>query len=670
MAGERHIILLDYGSAAMVVDFLFGTGKSRSPRGALGHLIKAYAALIAIWVVYNVVVIVTDIFGMTMVFLSAMLVLVFLTIAPTRQSAGEQPGWLDWLLSALAAASGVFFWWNLDALTTRITLFDPLSPFEFAIGVVVVVLTLEATRRSVGLGLTLIVLIFIAYNLFGHLIGGALGHGYISLSHFIDTTVYTTDAIYGVPLRVAATYAFLFVLFGAMLANAGGADFFYRIGALLTGRSVGGTAKIAVVSSGSFGMISGSPVSDVVTTGTVTIPTMERAGYHRETAAGIEVAASTGGSIMPPVMGSVAFIMAEYTGIPYYEIAVAAIIPALLYYLGVFVQVHFLSKRLGMRGIADAEIPGVWDALRGAELFLVPLAVLIAGLVLGYAPTYVAIFGTVAVFFVALLRKDTRIGLRKLYDVLAETTLKVIGVTAACAAAGLVIGGLSMTGLAAKFSSLIFLVSGEWLFVSLLVAAAITILLGMGMPTPSVYILATVLVGPVLQKLGLSVLAANMFLLYFSVLSASTPPVAVAAYAAAAIARGNPIRIGVVATKLSIAAAIVPFCFAYGPELLLVGAPFDIAMSAATAAIGIYLVAVAAEGYFNAPLPAWSRLMVGAAGLCFVAPSMPLAAFGLLLAVAGFLPVLRQLRAAGGWRAARNNRLEEQVTTRPGSTDR
>lgn len=631
-----------------IVDLLFGTGRVRSPGGLLGHVLKAYAALITVAVIYNVVVVLTDIFGMTIVFLSAMLVLVFLTIAPSANTTSDRPSAIDWILAALAGASGVYFWLRLDVITNRITLFDPLEPADFAAGFVTLALVIEATRRSVGLGLTLIVLAFIAYNLFGHLIGGPLGHGYIPLQDFVDATVFTTDGVYGVPLRVAATYAFLFVLFGTLLARAGGGDFFYRIGALLTGRTVGGTAKIAVVSSGAYGMISGSPVSDVVTTGSVTVPMMERAGYSREAAGGIEVAASTGGSIMPPVMGSVAFIMAEYTGISYHEIALSAVVPALLYYLGVFVQVHYLSKRLGLSGLSADQIPSLRQAMQGAQLFVVPLAAIIAGLILGYSATMVAVFGAIATALVSMLHKSSRLTPRKVYEAFAETTSKTVGVTAACAAAGLVIGGLGMTGLAAKFSSLILVVSGQELFVSLLLAAAVTILLGMGMPTPSVYILATVLVGPVLQKLGLSVLVANMFLLYFSVLSASTPPVAVAAYAAAAIAQANPIRIAAVATRLSIAALIVPFAFAYSPELLLVGDPFRIAVAIVTAVAGVFLVGVAIEGYFKAPLNMWSRLLVGAAGLCFVVPSITLAFVGAALAAAGMMIPQRRAGALAG----------------------
>ncbi|HVL73355.1 MAG TPA: TRAP transporter fused permease subunit [Beijerinckiaceae bacterium] len=630
-----------------IVDVLFGTGRVRALGGLLGGAVRLYAVLIAVGVIYNTIFVITDMMGFLTVFLSAMLVLVFLTVAPVMKDPAERPWLIDWALAALAAAAGLYFWWNLRHIVNRIALFDELTPWELFFGTAILVLTLEATRRATGLGLTLIVLLFLAYNLFGHHLQGELGHGYIPPDHLIDVTVFTTDGIFGVPLRVAATYAFMFVLFGTVLSRAGGGEFFYRFGALLTGRSTGGTAKIAIVSSTAYGMVSGSPTSDVVTTGSVTIPVMERAGYTPRTAGAIEVAASTGGSIMPPVMGSVAFIMAEYTGIPYQQIAVAALVPAALYYVGVFVQVHYMSKRLGMRGIDPAQIPVFREAMRGADLFVIPLLAIVGGLALGYSGTMVAFFGTIAVFLVALLRKETRLGPVRVYDALAETTLKTVGVVAACAAAGLVIGGLSMTGLAPKFSSLINHLGGGTLLGSLLVAAVVTILLGMGMPTPSVYILATVLVGPALQKLGLTVMAANMFLLYFAVLSATTPPVAVAAYAAAAIARANPIMIAFLATKLSIAAVIVPFAFAYSPELLLIGSAFRVVVAIATALLGVFLVGVAVEGYFNRPMPAWARLLAALGGLCLIVPSLSLVLAGLVLGAAGLAPAWRPVGGSG-----------------------
>ncbi|MGQ9369113.1 TRAP transporter permease [Azospirillum sp. ST 5-10] len=618
-----------------VVNVLFGTGKIRRPEGWLGTAVKLYSAAISVGVVYNTIFTITDMMGFLIVFLSAMLVLVFLTVAPTMEDRSGRPWLLDWGLAALAAASGVYFWLHLDTIVQRIALFDPLTPYDMFFGSAVLLMTLEATRRATGLGLLLIVVGFLAYNLFGHHFGGELGHGYIPPEHLIDVTVFTTDGIFGVPLRVAATYAFLFVLFGTALARAGGGDFFYRIGALLTGRTTGGTAKIAIVSSGAYGMVSGSPTSDVVTTGSVTIPAMERAGYSPRQAGAIEVAACTGGSLMPPVMGSVAFIMAEYTTIPYYEIAVAAIVPAVLYYLGVFVQVHYMSKRLGMRGLDRSEIPSLRESLRGGDLFLVPLTAIVIGLALGYSASLVAFIGTLAVLAVSMFHKESRLGPVAIFDVLTETTLKTVGVVAACAAAGLVIGGLSMTGLAAKFSALITVVGGGTMIGSLMVAAAVTILLGMGMPTPSVYILATILVGPAIQGFGLSVMAANMFLLYFAVLSATTPPVAVAAYAAAAIARANPVMIAATATRLSIAAILVPFAFAYSPELLLIGSPVAIVVAIVTAVVGVVFVGIAVEGYLDRPLPAWSRLLTGVGGVCLVIPSMWLALLGLALGIAG-----------------------------------
>lgn len=627
-----------------IVDILFGTGKLRDLDGRLGSILKLFAVSIAVGVIYNTIFIITDTMGFLVLFLSAMLVLVFLTISPRIAIEETKPWLLDWALAAVAAVSGIYFWWTLDQVVSRIALFDPLTPLQVVFGSAIMLLTLEATRRATGLGLTIIVIGFSIYNLFGHHLTGEFSHGYIPLEHFIDITVFTTDGIFGVPLRVAATYAFLFVLFGTALSRAGGGDFFYRFGALVTGRYAGGTAKIAVISSAAYGMVSGSPTSDVVTTGSVTMPAMERAGYTARMAGAIEVSASTGGSIMPPVMGSVAFIMAEYTSIPYQQIAIAAIVPALLYYTGVFVQIHYLSKRLGMKGIPHGEIPAVRAALRGSDLFIVPLAAIIAGLVAGYSATFVAFIGTVTVILVSLFHKDTRLGPRKIYDTLAESTLKTVGVVAACAAAGLVIGGLNMTGLAPKFSSMITGVGTG--FISLLLAAGVTILLGMGMPTPSVYILATVLVGPALLDLGLSIMPANMFLLYFAVLSASTPPVAVAAYAAAAIVRANPILIAASAVRLSIAAIIVPFAFAYSPELLLIGSTLDILIAIPTAVLGVFLVGVAAEGYFRRPMPAWSRLLTGVGGICMVIPSIPLAVVGIVLGLIGLVPFYRPEESA------------------------
>jgi TRAP transporter 4TM/12TM fusion protein len=424
-----------------------------------------------------------------------------------------------------------------------------------------------------------------------------------------------------VPIRVAATYAFLFVMFGTFLGRAGGSEFFFNIAAILAGRRPGGPAKIAVVSSGLYGMLSGSPTSDVVTTGSVTIPMMKRMGYPAPLAGAFEVAASTGGSLLPPVMGSAAFIMAEYTGIDYRDIVTAAILPASLYYVSVYAQVHLRSLKLGLRGMSEDEIPQFSTTFRLGGVFIIPLFALIVALLMGYSPNMVAVFGAVSVIAVSLFRRATRLGPVKIFEAMAETTTRMVSITGACAAAGLVIGGITMTGLGMKFAELVTVITQGHLFFSLLVAAVLTIILGMGMPTPSAYILAAALVGPLLTKeFGIPVMAAHMMLLYFAVMSAITPPVAVAAYAAAPLADANPLHIAVLAVRLALGAFVVPLAFVYNQELLMVGAWSDILMTFAKTGIGLILLAIAVEGYIRAPLAWWVRILCGAAGVCFIIP--------------------------------------------------
>ncbi|MGH9806148.1 MAG: TRAP transporter permease, partial [Terriglobia bacterium] len=527
----------------------------------------------------------------------------------------------------------------------RISLLFPLDLWHLVFGTIVCVLTIELTRRTTGLGLTVIVLAFVAYNMFGHLLQGVLSHGYIDYNHFLDIMVYTTDGIMGLPARVAATYAFMFVMFGTFLFYAKGSDFFYDFAAAISGRQVGGPAKIAVVSSGMYGMISGSPTSDVVTTGAITIPMMIRLGYRPSVAAAIEVAASTGGSLMPPVMGSAAFIMAEYTGIEYVDIAKAALLPALLYYVGVFSQVHFRAYRVGLGALNPDQIPKFMTTLRKGGLFIIPMAVLVWALLAGYTPTMVAVFGTLSVIVVATLRADTRINLVKVYRVLAETSMRMVPVAGACAAAGLVIAGITMTGLSGKFAHVVYMITGAQVFLTLLVAAALTIVLGMGMPTPSAYILAAVLIGPLLVPLHIDLLPGHMFLLYFAVMSALTPPVAVAAYAAASIAEDNPLAIAAHAVKFALAALVVPFTFVYGPELLWQGPLWQTAITFVTAAMGLILLAMAIEVYEPVCAEWWSRALAGVAGLCMITPFFSSTCAGLAIAAATIVANRSRLNA-------------------------
>lgn len=598
------------------------TGKARDSSGWQANVVKSIAAMIAVSVIYSNTISEQGVLTLTVIFLSQMLMLTFLAVTPSSScDATANAGIFDSILSIASLLCGVFFVLHADEIETRVALFDPLATGHVITGIIIVLLTLEAMRRTVGLGLTGIVLIFIAYNLFGHAIPGVMGHGEISLNHFLDISLYTTDGLFGIPIRVAGSYVFLFVMFGTILARTGGSDFFFQLAAWISGRQPGGQAKVAVVGSGVYGMISGSPTSDVVTTGSITIPMMIKTGFRPGIAAAVEVASSAGGGLMPPVMGSAAFIMAEYTGIPYREIIIAGIIPALLYYLAIFTQVDVRARRLGLEGIDSEQINPLKQTLFSGGLFVVPLAAVTWGLLAGFTPTYAGLFGVAATALVAIFYNIKKVrwsdGLFAVvknlfhitYDLLSETTMRMVGVAGACAAAGLVIGTISMTGLAGKFSSLLIIVAGQNEFITLMFAGLLTIILGLGMPTPSAYILAAVLIGPRLAELGFSLMGSHLFLIYYAVLSAITPPVAVAAYAASAIARENPLKIAVYATRIAIVAFILPFIFVYSPALLMDDTIIMICGVTIVSCTAIIMLSVGIEGYMIRDLSNIERLV-------------------------------------------------------------
>jgi TRAP transporter 4TM/12TM fusion protein len=613
------------------------TGTKRQLSPGLARILQSIAAIIALGVIYTTTIVYVDLFAMTIVFLSSMLALLFLLYTPGPWGRTSSPGLTDWVLSLTSVAAGIYFLIESDRIVERITLLFPLETPDLLAGSALFFLTIEATRRTVGVGLTSVVAAFVLYNLFGHSLPAGLGFREVGYNHFLDIMMFTSDGLFGVPLRVAATYAFLFVLFGTFLSRAGGADFFFNLASAIAGRRVGGPAKIAVISSGLYGTMSGSPTSDVVTTGSITIPMMQRLGYGKSLSGSVEVAASTGGSLLPPVMGSAAFIMAEYTGIEYRDIAIAGIVPALLYYVCVYTQIHLRSEKMGLKGLDEDEVSTVKVAMSNGGLFIIPLLVLSVALVMGYSPTYVAAFASLSVIAVAAIKPSTRMGLKSIWEALGETTLRMVSVTAACAAAGLVIGGISMTGLGGKFADLVFMLAGNSSILVLIISAILAIILGMGMPTPSAFILAAVLVGPTLSSLDFSAMQSNMFILYFAVLSAMTPPVAVAAFAASAIADAKPLGIAIGAVKLAITAFVVPFAFMYGEGLLLEGPIMGIILNCLTATIGVIVLSAGIEGYWKAPLSRIAQTMLLVAGLMFLAPNIIALGVAVALVVAAVL---------------------------------
>ena len=416
------------------------TGKRRAFTGAPQRVLMCLAAAFAVWVVYANLVVISDPLVWGILFVSGIFTLLFVVVGHSP-AAPDRPTWLDWVFSALSLACGVFFFLNADVIYERITLLDQFTPAQFFFGTALLLLTLEATRRTTGLGLTAIVLAFLAYNLFGSLLPPPFGHGVSDFSYLLDILVFTTDGLFGVPIQVVASYVFLFVLFGTLLAKAGGGELFFNLAASLTGNTRGGPAKVAVISSGLYGTMSGSPTSDVVATGSITIPIMKRLGYSKRFAGAVEVAASTGGSAMPPIMGSAAFILAEYTNTEYREIVYAAIIPAMLYYVGVFSQVHLRAVRHNLKPYSDG-VPHLGRTLINGWPFLIPIAIIIGVLMAGYSPTFTAGAGAAAVIVATMLTARTRMTLWEIVEGFGETTLRILPVAGACAAAGLVIGGL------------------------------------------------------------------------------------------------------------------------------------------------------------------------------------------------------------------------------------
>jgi TRAP transporter 4TM/12TM fusion protein len=484
--------------------------------------------------------------------------------------------------------------------------------------------------------LTIIVLVFLAYTAFGHLMSGPYSHRLITLNHFLDDMVYTANGIFGTTIGVAATYVFMFVFFGALYTQAGGGDFFFKFASTLSGRSVGGPAKVGIISSGLFGMISGSPTADVLTTGSVNIPIMKRIGYKPVFAGAVESTGSAGGSLTPPIMGSAAFLMAEYAGIPYSEICIAAIIPAILYYTGIFLQVHFRSKKENMPTMD--KVPKFREVMKEGWVHLLPIFFLIWGMEQGYAAPFVAILTCLLIIVLSWFNPQRRIGLRKIIQACEESLVRAIPVTMACAAAGMFIDEIMLTGLASKFGTLIFQFTNGDIFLSLVATAFMCIIFGMGLPTSTSYILTAALAAPLLVNLGVSVMSAHLFIVYYSVLSCISPPVASACIAAGSIAQADPNKIGWASCRLALVAFVMPFMFVYDPALLMEGNVGNILISLLTAAFGVTCWAAGIEGWFGKNLNGLERILIFVAGVLMVFPQAMIDIIGIVIALIILLP--------------------------------
>ena len=557
--------------------------------------------------------------------------------------------WYDWTLALLSVLCFVYLFIELDGLLFR-TGAAPL-PMDVVVGTVGTLLVLDLTRRSAGLALPIIAVVFLLYCVVGPWMPGVLYHKGFDLS-MLFAFVYSMEGVFGPTTAVSSTYIILFITFAAFLQVSRVGNYFIDFSFALAGRRRGGPAKVAVLSSALMGTINGTSAGNVAATGTFTIPLMKKVGYPPRSAAAIEAAASTGGQLMPPVMGAGAFIMAEITGIKYSQIMLSAALPSLLYFLAVYFMVDNESRRLNMRGLTAEELPRMGEVLRRAYMFA-PLVILIGGLIGGYSVIRAGTLGLISALIVSWLHAETRMGPRRILDALHLGAKGSIQLMAVCACAGIIVGVIGLTGVGLRFSSLILSIAGDSQFLALVFAMVISVLLGMGMPTTAAYAVAASVVAPGLIKLDISPLVAHMFVFYYAVISAITPPVALAAYAGAAIAGSEPMRTSVTAFVYGMAAFLVPFMFFYSPALLLQGGDWvQIAHYAFTALVGVFLLAASLQQWFLGLLATVPRLALLCAAVLLVAGGLVTDLIGLGLAVAVALWQLARRRAqqatAGG----------------------
>lgn len=552
------------------------------------------------------------------------LALTFLVYRRTTAQSGQPPTLLDYGCLILATAPVIYLFVNYDYVVNRIYYVDDLTTADMVLGTILVVMILEATRRVIGPALPLTALVFLAYGIF---IAG------VEPMRLLDQLYMTTEGIFGIPLSVSAAYVLIFVMFGSFMERTGTGQLFMDFAMSLTGHTAGGPGKVSVVSSSLFGTISGSAVANVMVDGPIAIPLMKRTGFRPHFAAGVEAVASTGGQIMPPIMGAAAFVMAEFLQVGYGQVILWALIPAILYYLACFAAVHFEAKRHGIMGVPRSELPKLGEVMRERGHLFIPVLTILAVMYSGYSAPLAALAGTLACFPVAFLRASTRGNVRfwVIIDAMIDGARNALGVALACASAGIIIGVVTLTGAGIVFTQFVVGLAQDTLILALVLTMIAGIVLGMGMPTTPAYIIMTSLLVPAIIKLGVIEPAAHMFAFYFAILSAITPPVALAVFAAAGLAKADLWASGWAAVKIGAAGFIVPFMFIYEPALLMIGDWQTIVWSAATASIGCILLAAGLHGYLLQACSLWQRACLVAAALCLVKPGLQTDIAGVVL---------------------------------------
>ena len=569
-----------------------------------------------------------------MIFLGCVVIMGYLYYpASKKQNKPNFMPWYDWIIMAVGAGCFFYYGFGYNTIIEVLTSASRMTPTFIVVGVVGILALIELCRRCVGVPILCVVGALVAYSFYNMLSKGMPLQ--MVLGRLIYTLFYSTGGVIGTPINVCAKFIVVFIVFGAFLERTGISKFFIDLANKVAGASSGGPAKVAVISSALCGMVSGSSVGNTVTTGSVTIPMMKKTGYKPEFAGAVEAAASTGGQIMPPIMGAAAFLMAEYLGVGYGEVALRAILPAFLYFAGIFIAVHLEARKLGLKGISkESMVPGKELAIK--SYLLIPIILLVV-LVSTNACTMqrAATFSILASIVVGLINKDCRITPKRLVEALEAGGKGTITVAVACSMAGIIAGCITVTGLASRLISAIVALSGNYLIIGLFLTMLCCIILGMGVPTTANYCIMAATCAPILTKLGIPAVAAHFFVFYFGIVADITPPVALAAYAGSAIAKSNPMKTGINATKLAIAAFIVPYVFAYSPALLFVDTGWlQVVQISISAMLGIFGVAACLNGYMFKKIHWILRIVLLVGGLTLIIPGTVTDIVGLVLVAA------------------------------------
>lgn len=614
----------------------------RDLNGVWRHFVRVVAIGMSLFQLYSARFTILPAFYLRSIHFAFVIVMVFIIFGGNNRS--KKVNIIDIGFILLGLVSMGYIALNYSSIMIRVLFIHQADLLRILLALAAVIVTLEVTRRTLGPIMPLLAVGFILYGFFGRYMLGRLYHSGVSISRMVDQLYLSFEGIFGIALGVSATYIFVFLLFGSFLEKTGTGKFFIELSNAIAGATRGGPAKIAIFASAFMGTISGSSSANAVTTGSFTIPMMRDTGYDKTFSASVEAVSSIGGQIMPPIMGAGAFIMAEYLGITYFQVAYHAIVPAIMYFLAVFMMVHFEALKLDLKAIQKEKRLNFKKVLKEGYYLFIPVIVIIYYLVSGYTPARAGFNAILATIVVSFFKKSTRMNLVKLVDALERGARNSIPVVTACACAGIVIGIIRATGLGLKFGSLIISASMGNYLIALILTALAGIILGMGLPTAPSYIIQASLAAPALIKLGLAPIAAHLFVFYYAILSSITPPVAITCYAVSPLAQANPVKVGYKAFRLGIAAYLIPFVFAYDTKLILIDVSYSTIITIITALIGVIALAGAVQEWFLVKTLLWHRIVLAIVAIILIIPGTLTDIIGIMLLGTVYISQLKKYR--------------------------